>query len=132
MAVEVVSTKTTADVMWKDGCLERSIRSNSLIPVQHLDTHEFCPGDFVVDKRRKNPWNLVTSSVCFIPATFQFLSKCFWSLQVLNVVLCVLVAQALPDPGVYGVIQSGDHKARTCVVKWMKLNSSSDDVEVRL
>ncbi|XP_029706072.1 (E3-independent) E2 ubiquitin-conjugating enzyme UBE2O [Takifugu rubripes] len=90
VAVEVVSTKTTADVMWKDGRLERSIRSNSLIPVQHLDTHEFCPGDFVVDKR----------------------------------------PQALPDPGVYGVIQSGDHKARTCVVKWMKLNSSSDDVEV--
>lgn len=42
----------------------------------------------------------------------------------------VLVAQALQDPGVYGVIQSGDHKARTCVVKWVKLNSSSDDVEV--
>lgn len=53
VAVEVVSTKTTADVMWKDGRLERSIRSNGLIPVQHLDTHEFCPGDFVVDKRRK-------------------------------------------------------------------------------
>lgn len=31
----------------------------------------------------------------------------------------------------YGVIQSGDHKGRTCVVKWIKLNSSSDDVEVR-
>lgn len=30
----------------------------------------------------------------------------------------------------YGVIQSGDHKARTCVVKWVKLNSCSDDVEV--
>lgn len=46
--------------------------------------------------------------------------------------LCVFVlsAQALQDPGVYGVIQSGDHKGRTCVVKWIKLNSSSDDVEV--
>lgn len=44
--------------------------------------------------------------------------------------LCVFVAQALQDPGVYGVIQSGDHKARTCVVRWIKLNSSSDDVEV--
>lgn len=42
----------------------------------------------------------------------------------------VLLAQALQDPGVYGVIQSGDHKARTCVVKWVKLNSSSDDIEV--
>ncbi|XP_070835737.1 (E3-independent) E2 ubiquitin-conjugating enzyme UBE2O isoform X3 [Chaetodon trifascialis] len=90
VAVEVVSTKTTADVMWKDGRVEKGIRSNDLIPIQHLDSHEFCPGDFVVDKR----------------------------------------PQALQDPGVYGVIQSGDHKGRTCVVKWIKLNSSSDDVEV--
>uniref|UniRef100_A0A3Q3KGZ1 (E3-independent) E2 ubiquitin-conjugating enzyme n=1 Tax=Monopterus albus TaxID=43700 RepID=A0A3Q3KGZ1_MONAL len=90
MAVEVVSTKTTADVMWKDGRMEKGIRSNNLIPIQHLDSHEFCPGDFVVDKR----------------------------------------PQALQDPGVYGVIQSGDHKGRTCVVKWIKLNSTGDDVEV--
>lgn len=90
MAVEVVSTKTTADVMWKDGQVDRGIRSNDLIPIQHLDGHEFCPGDFVVDKR----------------------------------------PQASQDPGVYGVIQSGDHKGRTCVVKWIKLNSSGDDVEV--
>ncbi|KAG7485332.1 hypothetical protein JOB18_008191 [Solea senegalensis] len=90
VAVEVVSTKTTADVMWKDGRVEKGIRSNNLIPIQHLDSHEFCPGDFVVDKR----------------------------------------PQALQDPGVYGVIQSGDHKGRTCVVKWIKLNPTSDDVEV--
>ncbi|XP_029287472.1 ubiquitin-conjugating enzyme E2O [Cottoperca gobio] len=90
VAVEVVSTKTTADVMWKDGRVEKGFRSNDLIPIQHLDSHEFCPGDFVVDKR----------------------------------------PQALQDPGVYGVIQSGDHRGRTCVVKWIKLNSSSDDVEV--
>uniref|UniRef100_A0A3B5LYZ1 (E3-independent) E2 ubiquitin-conjugating enzyme n=1 Tax=Xiphophorus couchianus TaxID=32473 RepID=A0A3B5LYZ1_9TELE len=90
VAVEVVSTKTTADVMWKDGRVERAIRSNDLIPIQHLDSHEFCPGDFVVDKR----------------------------------------PQALQDPGVYGVVQSGDHKGRTCVVRWIKLNSTGDDVEV--
>ncbi|KAJ0050603.1 hypothetical protein NL108_004988, partial [Boleophthalmus pectinirostris] len=90
VAVEVVSTKTTADVMWKDGRVEKGIRSNDLIPIQHLDGHEFCPGDFVVDKR----------------------------------------SQASQDPGVYGVIQSGDHKGRTCVVKWIKLNSAGDDVEV--
>uniref|UniRef100_A0A665XBG9 (E3-independent) E2 ubiquitin-conjugating enzyme n=1 Tax=Echeneis naucrates TaxID=173247 RepID=A0A665XBG9_ECHNA len=90
VAVEVVSTKTTANVMWKDGRVETGIRSNDLIPIQHLDSHEFCPGDFVVDKR----------------------------------------PQALQDPGVYGVIQSGDHKGRTCIVKWIKLNSSSNDVEV--
>uniref|UniRef100_A0A3Q2DQN8 (E3-independent) E2 ubiquitin-conjugating enzyme n=1 Tax=Cyprinodon variegatus TaxID=28743 RepID=A0A3Q2DQN8_CYPVA len=53
VAVEVVLTKTTADVMWKDGRVERGIRSNDLIPIQHLDSHEFCPGDFVVDKRRE-------------------------------------------------------------------------------
>lgn len=55
-------TKTTADVMWKDGRLERGIRSNDLIPIQHLDSHEFCPGDFVVDKRRK----------CSLTAVFEF------------------------------------------------------------
>ncbi|XP_056606679.1 LOW QUALITY PROTEIN: (E3-independent) E2 ubiquitin-conjugating enzyme UBE2O [Triplophysa dalaica] len=90
VAVEVVSTVTTADVLWKDGRLETGIRSNDLIPIQHLDNHEFCPGDYVVDKR---------------PQTVQ-------------------------DSGVCGVIQSGDHKARTCVVKWVKLNAAGDDVEV--
>ncbi|XP_068607121.1 (E3-independent) E2 ubiquitin-conjugating enzyme UBE2O [Brachionichthys hirsutus] len=90
IAVEVVSTKTTADVMWKEGRVEKGIRSNDLIPIQHLDSHEFCPGDFVVDKR----------------------------------------PQALQDPGMYGVIQSGDHKGRTCVVKWIRLDSSNEDVEV--
>ncbi|XP_015211747.1 (E3-independent) E2 ubiquitin-conjugating enzyme UBE2O isoform X2 [Lepisosteus oculatus] len=90
VAVEVVSTKTSADVMWKDGTVETNVRSNDLIPIQHLDNYEFCPGDFVVDKR----------------------------------------PQALQDPGVYGVIQSGDHRGRTCVVKWVKMNSSGNDVEV--
>ncbi|XP_035387415.1 (E3-independent) E2 ubiquitin-conjugating enzyme UBE2O isoform X3 [Electrophorus electricus] len=89
VAVEVVSTVTSADVMWKDGRLETGIRSNDLIPIQHLDNHEFCPGDYVVDKR----------------------------------------TQATQDPGVYGVIQSGDHKARTCAVKWIKLSAAGDDVE---
>ena len=28
------------------------------------------------------------------------------------------------------MIQSGDHKGRTCVARWIKLNSSGDDVEV--
>ncbi|KAG5278888.1 hypothetical protein AALO_G00103840 [Alosa alosa] len=90
VAVEVVSTVTSADVMWKDGRLETGIRSNDLIPIQHLDNHEFCPGDYVVDKRSSAP----------------------------------------QDPGLYGVIQSGDHKGRTCAVKWIKLNAAGDDVEV--
>ncbi|XP_051987103.1 (E3-independent) E2 ubiquitin-conjugating enzyme-like isoform X1 [Xyrauchen texanus] len=90
VAVEVVSTVTSADVMWKNGILHSGIRSNDLIPVQHLDNHEFCPGDYVVDKR----------------------------------------PLAIEDPSVYGVIQSGEHKARTCVVKWVKLNAAGNDVEV--
>lgn len=116
--MEVVSTKTTADVMWKDGRLEKNIRSNDLIPIQHIDTHEFCPGDLVVDKRCKT--DLVLWDVSFL----------FYGLLTWLPFVIVLLAQALQDPGVYGVIQSGDHKARTCVVKWVKLNSSSDDVEV--
>lgn len=46
--------------------------------------------------------------------------------------MCGHTAQAPTDPGVYGIIQSGDHKGRTCAVKWIKLNASSDDVEVSL
>ena len=51
VAVEVITTETTADVLWQDGTLETNIRSNELLPIQHLDNNEFCPGDFVVDKR---------------------------------------------------------------------------------
>lgn len=51
VAVEVVTTMTSADVMWQDGSVECNIRSNDLFPVHHLDNNEFCPGDFVVDKR---------------------------------------------------------------------------------
>lgn len=51
VAVEVVTTMTSADVMWQDGTVETNIRSNELFPVHHLDNNEFCPGDFVVDKR---------------------------------------------------------------------------------
>ncbi|XP_034960437.2 (E3-independent) E2 ubiquitin-conjugating enzyme isoform X2 [Zootoca vivipara] len=90
VAVEVVTTMTSADVMWQDGTVEKTIRSNELFPVHHLDNNEFCPGDFVVDKR----------------------------------------AQGSQDPGMYGVVQSGDHVGRTCVVKWFKLRPSGDDVEL--
>ncbi|NWJ09795.1 UBE2O enzyme, partial [Crypturellus undulatus] len=90
VAVEVVTTMTSADVMWQDGTVETNIRSNELIPVHHLDNNEFCPGDFVVDKR----------------------------------------AQSSQDPGVYGVVQSGDHIGRTCMVKWFKLKPAGDDVEL--
>lgn len=68
--MEVVSTKTTADVMWKDGRVEKGIRSNDLIPIQHLDSHEFCPGDFVVDKRRKENKFSVVVLFHFVPFHF--------------------------------------------------------------
>uniref|UniRef100_S4RK70 (E3-independent) E2 ubiquitin-conjugating enzyme n=1 Tax=Petromyzon marinus TaxID=7757 RepID=S4RK70_PETMA len=51
LAVEVVHTKTYADVMWQNGQVEVNIRSNDLIPVQHMDENEFWPGTFVMDKR---------------------------------------------------------------------------------
>lgn len=40
--------------------------------------------------------------------------------------------QSCPDPAVYGVVQSGDHVGRTCMVKWFKLRPSGDDVEVSM
>lgn len=40
------------------------------------------------------------------------------------------LVQSCPDPAVYGVVQSGDHLGRTCMVKWFKLRPSGDDVEV--
>lgn len=40
------------------------------------------------------------------------------------------LVQSCPDPAVYGVVQSGDHVGRTCLVKWFKLRPSGDDVEV--
>lgn len=42
------------------------------------------------------------------------------------------LVQSCPDPAVYGVVQSGDHVGRTCMVKWFKLRPSGDDVEVSL
>lgn len=45
-------------------------------------------------------------------------------------VLSGSLVQSCPDPAVYGVVQSGDHVGRTCVVKWFKLRPSGDDVEV--
>lgn len=44
--------------------------------------------------------------------------------------LLISLVQSCPDPAVYGVVQSGDHVGRTCMVKWFKLRPSGDDVEV--
>ncbi|XP_072882597.1 (E3-independent) E2 ubiquitin-conjugating enzyme UBE2O [Hemitrygon akajei] len=51
IAVEILKTSTSVDVMWQDGTVEKNIRSNDLLPVHHVDNNEFCPGDFVLDKR---------------------------------------------------------------------------------
>lgn len=52
--------------------------------------------------------------------------------QALQLVMSLLISlvQSCPDPAVYGVVQSGDHVGRTCMVKWFKLRPSGDDVEV--
>lgn len=46
--------------------------------------------------------------------------------------LLIFLVQSCPDPAVYGVVQSGDHVGRTCMVKWFKLRPTGDDVEVSL
>lgn len=55
-------------------------------------------------------------------------------LRALQLVTSLLVSlvQSCPDPAVYGVVQSGDHVGRTCMVKWFKLRPSGDDVEVSM
>ncbi|KAK2112114.1 E2/E3 hybrid ubiquitin-protein ligase ube2o [Saguinus oedipus] len=108
VAVEVVTTMTSADVMWQDGSVECNIRSNDLFPVHHLDNNEFCPGDFVVDKRGSASSGRAASGVVANEGPVQ----------------------SCPDPAVYGVVQSGDHIGRTCMVKWFKLRPSGDDVEL--
>ncbi|XP_072340006.1 (E3-independent) E2 ubiquitin-conjugating enzyme isoform X2 [Scyliorhinus torazame] len=55
IAVEILKTSTSVDVMWQDGTVEKDIRSNDLLPVHHVDNNEFCPGDFVLDKRAQGP-----------------------------------------------------------------------------
>lgn len=54
--------------------------------------------------------------------------------RVLQLVTALLISlvQSCPDPAVYGVVQSGDHVGRTCMVKWFKLRPSGDDVEVSM
>ena len=43
----VVGTATTADVWWQDGTIERGLPSPALLPVTHLDDHDFWPNDLV-------------------------------------------------------------------------------------
>lgn len=51
VAAEIIATETSTTVMWQDGSIEENIPSNLLYPVQHVDSHEFFPGDFVVENK---------------------------------------------------------------------------------
>lgn len=131
---------TSADVMWQDGSVECNIRSNDLFPVHHLDNNEFCPGDFVVDKRGStSPRRARGGQKEWAGALESELGGGCPSKAVCSKLRLLLyrapsgpTVQSCPDPAVYGVVQSGDHIGRTCMVKWFKLRPSGDDVEVRV
>ena len=53
VCVEVINTKTTADVMWQDGTVQTNMDTLDLIPVYHIDDHQFFPGYIVNDRRGK-------------------------------------------------------------------------------
>ena len=38
-------------MVWQDGTVETAVPSTDLYPIQHLDEHEFFPGDFVVESK---------------------------------------------------------------------------------
>lgn len=51
VAVEIISTDTLVHIVWQDGTEETGVPSNSFYPVQHVDSNEFFPGDFIVENR---------------------------------------------------------------------------------
>lgn len=46
--IEIISTRSKANVVWQDGSIENEISSVNLYPIHHLDDQEFFPGDFVI------------------------------------------------------------------------------------
>ncbi|KAF2297693.1 hypothetical protein GH714_002283 [Hevea brasiliensis] len=46
----IVKTKTIVDVMWQDGGCSLGLDSQSLVPVNTVDAHEFWPGQFVLER----------------------------------------------------------------------------------
>ncbi|XP_035223803.1 (E3-independent) E2 ubiquitin-conjugating enzyme-like isoform X2 [Stegodyphus dumicola] len=56
LVTEALITETKAHVVWQDGTVEHNILSTSLYPVHHLDSHEFFPGDYVVDGKDSRPY----------------------------------------------------------------------------
>ncbi|CAB3996084.1 Hypothetical predicted protein, partial [Paramuricea clavata] len=51
VCVEIIKTKTRADVLWQDGTLETDVDTLDLIAIYHIDDHQFFPGYIVNDKR---------------------------------------------------------------------------------
>jgi ubiquitin-conjugating enzyme E2 O len=51
LVTETLSTCSEVDVLWQDGTEEVAIPSTELYPIQHLDDHEFFPGDFVTEAK---------------------------------------------------------------------------------
>lgn len=46
----IAKTKTVVDVVWQDGTNSSGLHSQSLLPVNVVNAHEFWPGQFVVEK----------------------------------------------------------------------------------
>ncbi|CAK7350588.1 unnamed protein product [Dovyalis caffra] len=46
----IVKTKTIVDVVWQDGSCSQGLDSQSLLPVNIVNTHDFWPGQFVLEK----------------------------------------------------------------------------------
>ena len=40
-------TTTTADIRWQDGTLQMAVPTRDVIPMEHLDEHDFFVGDLV-------------------------------------------------------------------------------------
>ncbi|KAK4258478.1 hypothetical protein QN277_004921 [Acacia crassicarpa] len=49
-ALLIVNTRTTVDVAWQDGTIQRGLHSTSLIPVDNPGDHEFVAEQYVVEK----------------------------------------------------------------------------------
>ena len=51
VCVEVIRTRSSADVQWQDGTVEKGVSTLDLIPSYDIDEYQFFPGVFVADKR---------------------------------------------------------------------------------
>ncbi|PHT97857.1 putative ubiquitin-conjugating enzyme E2 23 [Capsicum chinense] len=53
-ALLIVNTRTSVDVAWQDGKIERNLESTSLIPIESPGDHEFVAEQYVVEKAADN------------------------------------------------------------------------------